>query len=218
MSEGLVIIGAGGLGREVLDIVKSLERNGVDLNFRGFLDDGEVDLERLARLGAPFLGSTHSADSADCAFVVAIGDPLIRSSVFARIELSGALPHTLISPAATIGSGTTISEGSIIEAGVRMTSNVRTGRSLYVGSNCIVGHDSTIGDFVSLFPGAIVSGDVHIGDLVTIGAGATIINGVSIGEGAVVGAGAVAVKDVPPGATVVGVPARVVGQTDPSTT
>jgi hypothetical protein len=215
--EGLVIVGAGGLGREVLDIVRSLEANGVDTAFRGFLDDGEVDLDRLNRLGASLLGSTHAMSASGSSFVVAIGDPRVRASVFTRLQQSGVRPSTLISPHATLGAGTVIGDGSIIDAGVRVTSNVHFGRSLYAGSNCIVGHDTRIGEFVSLFPGAIVSGDVRIGNFVTIGTGANIINGVSIGEGATVGAGAVVVRDVRPGVTVVGVPARVLGESERET-
>ena len=208
MPSGLVIIGAGGFGREVLDIVEALEAAGQRLDFRGFLDDGEVDHERLARRGAALLGVSSSvADHADH-YVIGVGDGLVRAQIADALERSHAVASTLVHPSATIGGDTTLASGCIVAAGARLTTNVRLGEHVDVHVNATIGHDCRLHDFVSVLPGANVGGEVTLGRGSTVGSGAIILPGLEIGVGAYVGAGAVVTKDVEPGATVAGVPAR----------
>lgn len=205
---GLVIIGAGGFGREVLDVVEALEAAGNRLDFRGFLDDGDVDADRLARRGATLLGDVASFEGHADRFVIGIGAGIIRARIAEVLELAGGSAVTLVHPTATVGGDTDIGAGCVVTAGARLTTNVRLGRHVHIHLNTTIGHDSCIGNFVSIFPGATISGDVTVGDHVTIGTGANIINGVRIGEGAYIGAGAVVTRDIEPGVTVAGVPAK----------
>jgi acetyltransferase-like isoleucine patch superfamily enzyme len=89
-----------------------------------------------------------------------------------------------------------------------LTTNIVAGRHLHVNLNATVGHDCVIGDFVTLAPGVSISGHVTIGDGVEFGTGAVVLPGVTIGDGAMVGAGAVVTRDVEPGVTVIGMPAK----------
>jgi sugar O-acyltransferase (sialic acid O-acetyltransferase NeuD family) len=204
----LVIVGAGGFGRECVDIVDALNELDAGIDLVGFVDDGDVDNRLLGALGLAHVGGTDTPDPAWSRFVVGIGDGSIRKALDAKLAAVGLVPTTLLHPAATIGRASSIGEGAVVAAGARITTNVRVGRCVNVHVNATVGHDSILEDFVSVFPGATVSGNVHLAPGVTIGTGANVLPGVSIGAGAYVGAGAVVTSDVEPGVVVAGVPAK----------
>jgi sugar O-acyltransferase (sialic acid O-acetyltransferase NeuD family) len=204
----IVIIGAGGFGREVLDIVEAINATGGTLEFLGFVDDGPVDAERLARRRATALGGVHELSGVDARYVIGIGDGNVRQRLADQLAASAAEPAILIHPSCTVGGDVEIGPGTILTAGCRITTNVRLGRHVDLHVNSTIGHDTTIDDFASVYPGATVSGDVHLGSGVTIGTGANVLPRHTIGEWATVGAGAVVTRDVAPGETVKGVPAR----------
>lgn len=101
-----------------------------------------------------------------------------------------------------------IEEGACLSSFVTLTSNIRIGRCFHANLYSYVEHDCVIGNFVTFAPGAKVNGNVTIGDHAFIGSGAVIRQGIMIGAGAIVGMGAVVTRDVPPGITVVGNPAK----------
>ena len=205
----MVIIGAGGFGREVLDVVRAIDAAGGNWNFIGFLDDGDVDVDRLARIDARHLGRCSDFDKFASCYVIGIGSAEARKTLASQLDAVGGQASTLVHPSSTMGADTTMGEGCVITAGVRLTTNIRIGSHVDLHVNSTVGHDSVLEDFVSVFPGATISGDVHLGKGVTIGTGANVLPGISIGPNASVGAGAVVTRDVPDGVTVTGVPAKV---------
>lgn len=101
-----------------------------------------------------------------------------------------------------------IKDGACLSPFVTLTSNISIGRCFHANLYSYIEHDCIIGDFVTLAPGAKVNGNVTLGDHVYIGSGAIIRQGITIGAGAIVGMGAVVTRDVPPGVTVVGNPAK----------
>jgi len=214
MSTSVVIIGAGGFGREALDVLQAINnRSSVySLNLLGVVDSAPSDLNlgRLAARGIPWLGSvdTWLGSESTAEYVVAIGSPGTRALLDERIRSAGRNAATLVHPEAHIGSMVTIGPGSVICAGAHLSTNITLGRSVHVNPNATIGHDTKLGDWVSVNPGAIISGDVTVAAGVLVGAGAVVLQGVNIGEGAVVGASACVVRNVPPAATVKGVPAR----------
>jgi sugar O-acyltransferase (sialic acid O-acetyltransferase NeuD family) len=206
----IVIVGAGGFGREVLDVLRATDPHQETFRFEGFVSDDEPDPEILQRIDAHWLGTVQDYLSKGGApdYVVGIGRPQTRRAVVDRLEAAGLRAVTLIHPSATFGRDVEFGDGTVVCAHVSITTNVRMGRHVHVNLNCTIGHDARIGDFVSINPLTAVSGEVTLDEGVMLGTGSAVLQGLHIGSDSVVGAGAVVVKDVPPDVTVVGIPAR----------
>ena len=212
MIERLVIVGAGGFGREVLAIVAAINAGTPTWKVEGFVDDGPSDLNRarVAACGSTVLGPVESMlDEIDPpAVVIAVGSPSARAAIADRLA-SGRFVHpVLVHPDATVCPDAILGMGTVIAPGARISTNAVLGRHVHVDQNATIGHDCELADFVRLNPQACVSGSVKAGAQVLVGAAATVMQGLTIGAGAVVGAAACVVRDVPAGAVVKGVPAR----------
>ena len=204
-----VVIGAGGHGRELADIIRDVAFDGHPVRLLGLVDDGEVDRLALARAGFRFLGGSDTVVERDVSAYLGLGYPEVRRSVAQRLDDSAQWGQPMIHPSARIGSGSDLGAGSVLAQRAVLTTNVTVGAHSHIGVAATVSHDSQIGDFVTICPGVTVTGSVHIGNDVFVGAGATILPGVSLGNRAVIGAGSTVTKDVADGTTVAGVPARV---------
>lgn len=204
-----MIIGAGGHGRDVLVALRAHDAAHGERAFLGFVDDGAPRMDRLGRLGAPFLGGCDVLERhAGAGFVVAVGNPQARRHLADRAVEAGLVPVTVVHRDATVGEDVMMGPGTVICAGARLTTNVRTGFHVHININATVAHDVVLGHYVTLNPQAAVSGDVTVGDGATVGTGAVIRQGLALGDGSTVGAGAAVVVDVPPHSTYAGVPAR----------
>lgn len=205
----LVIVGAGGFGREVLEIVRDINDAHPTFRLLGFLDDGEVNPHVIERAGVPLLGrSSHIADL-EASYVIAIGSGEARR----RIDAVARATHhvavaTLVHPSATLGRDVLVGEGAIVGAGSRVTTHVAIGRHAHLNVNCTVGHDVTIEDFATLFPGVHLGGGCVIEEGATLSMGSVVLPGVRVGRGAMVGAGSVVARDVLADTTVMGPMAR----------
>ncbi len=197
----LYIVGAGGLGRETLDVALALE-----LPVRGFLDD--------ALAGASVRGVTvypPETVPTEATFVIGIADAHVRRRLGRVMEAHGARPRVLVHPRATIAGETTLAAGCLVLAGVYISTGVTLSKHVQVHYNATIGHDSVLEPYVTVLPGANVSGAVRLSEGATIGANACVLQGVTVGTAAMVGAGAVVTTDVGEGSVVAGVPARPIG-------
>jgi acetyltransferase-like isoleucine patch superfamily enzyme len=102
----------------------------------------------------------------------------------------------------------TVGKNVTIAAGANICAHVTIEDSAIVNTGAIIDHESHIQKASHIFPGVRIAGHVVVRPYAFVGIGATIIQGISICEAAIVGAGAVVLEDVPPYATVVGVPAK----------
>ncbi len=208
----IVVIGAGGHGRETVQLIKDINRVSATWDLLGYLDDDPATTGQI-RNGCPVLGTTRLLESAEWQgvhLVCAIGDARARKAIVERLVQT--IPRlffaTLIHPTAVIGDETVIGEGTMVAAHSVITTHVQIGRHVIVNYGSTIGHDGRIGDFANVFPGANLSGHVTVGAEATVGAGAVILPGMEVGSRSIVGAGAVVTRPIPPDCTAVGVPAR----------
>lgn len=200
----LAVLGAGGHGRELADIIRARAVADGSVRLLGIADDGNPDLDLLGRAGIPFLGTSAAIADPALEVYVGVGMPDVRY----RLAASFNAPPALVHPDASIGTACALGRGSVVAQGATLTTNVSIGRHTHVNIGATISHDCDIDSFVTISPGVILTGNVRVGSGCFIGAGATVLPGVRIGANAIVGAGAVVTSDVRDGDRVAGLPAR----------
>lgn len=206
------VYGASGFGREVMPLViRELGNSSFDTRFV-FIDDAPTS-ESLN--GYPVLTYAQflATDADTRQVVLAIANSVVREKLVSRCASDGVQILSISADNVVVLDEVEVGEGAILCHFVQLTSNIRIGRQFHANIYSYVAHDCVIGDYVTFAPGVRCNGNIHIHDHAYIGTGAIIKQGTQdkplvIGKGAVVGMGAVVTKDVPPGVTVVGNPAR----------
>lgn len=207
--QDIVIIGAGGFGREVKTLIDAINKQNKIYNFLGFYDDG-IENGKIIN-GFPILGNVTDLNSisTNLSIALGLGDPTIKSKVVASLSNSNLSFPTLLHPSVIVSDDdVTIGKGCIICAGTILTCNIKIENFVTLNLMCTVGHDTFIADFASFMPSVNISGEVKIEEKVYVGTGAKIINQLTIGTSTIVGAGAVVSKSLPEFCTAVGIPAK----------
>ena len=206
----IVIVGAGGFGRDtktVIDAINSIENK---YNLLGYYDDGKLPNTPINNLKV--LGSIKDlAQTNDKLQVaIAIANPYIREKIANELVKNTNLtfPNIIHPNNLPLADFTTLGIGNIVCGFVGISCNVNFSNFCIVNTLCSIGHDTKLNDFVSIMPGVNVSGEVVLHKNVYLGVGATVINQVTIHKNVTVGAGAVVVNNITQPITVVGVPAK----------
>ena len=203
--ERIVIIGAGGFGREVLQLIDRNLYKPV-----GFIDP---DTNQFSHLSLPVLGDDslipdlHKKDIASCV-CVALGNMKKRDKIFDIVIKHNLKLPPIIHSSAVVLAQKFVREGVIIYPNVVVMDNCQIGRGVLLNSGVTLGHDVTIGDFSNINPGVNMGGYINVGRQVLVGIGSCIREKVNVGDEAIIGAGSVVLKDVAPKTTVYGVPAK----------
>lgn len=205
----LVIVGAGGFGRETVDVVRAINSLGVKWDLLGIIDDNPSfdDVIRLKDLSLPLLGNTRQIPP-DANVAIGVGSPTSRYRLARTLSDRGHNFPALIHPSAIVGSSVRVGTGVIALASVSIGTNVTIGAHVHLNAHSVVGHDAKIEPFASINPNATVSGNCVIGTRSLLGASSTLLQGLSLGADSTVGAGSVVTKSVPDGRVVKGIPAR----------
>ncbi len=203
-----VILGCGGHGRVVLDVLM----NAGDVDVVAFLDSNPrahgCRVDGIEVLGPPDdLPRVQDEYDVRCG-IVAVGDNGVRRAFADRIEASGLELINAIHPSANLARNVSLGRNIVIAAGALVSAHCQIGDSVILNTGSIVDHESLIGTATHVCPGARLAGRVTVESGAFVGIGATIIQNIRVGYEAVVGAGAVVIQDVAPMSTVVGVPAK----------
>lgn len=206
----LLIIGAGGMGRDVTWLVKRINDKCETWNLLGFIDDNEA-IQGKELVGCRVAGKISDIKNYPDAYVVcAIANAQARKRIIERIKAD--FPNqrfaTLIDPTVEMSDYVEIGEGAIICAHTMITMNVKIGKHPIICSGSTIGHDTILGDYVTFYPNATVSGFTRVGDCCELGTGMQAIQEKTIGKNTIIGAGATVVTDIPENCTAVGVPAK----------
>jgi sugar O-acyltransferase (sialic acid O-acetyltransferase NeuD family) len=210
--EKVIILGAGGLAREVLWVIREANEHRFAWDVLGFVDDNqEYHGKTLCNL--PVLGGLEwfsTNNPKDVKVICGIGNNESRKRVVEKAKKLGCEFCSIIDPYVRMSAYVKYGEGVVITSGNIITTEVQIGNYVFINLNNTIGHDSVIHDFVNLAPGSNISGNVTLEEGVYIGTGCAIIQGISIGEWSVIGAGATVINDIPSYSVAVGTPARVV--------
>lgn len=207
----LIIWGAGGHGKVVLDIAQAMALFAETV----FIDDVCPPSEQ-SFCGCQLLPSSNGIETfkaaGHTAFVVAIGNNRVRERCFHEGLLQGLEGATLIHPSAVVSRSAHVGAGTVVMPRVVVNADAVIGNNCILNTGVIVEHDCHIADHVHLAPGVTLGGNVTVETHALLGIGTIVLPGGTIGESAVVGAGSVVLQSAPPRTTSVGVPAKVLSK------
>ena len=205
---GLLVVAAGGLAREVLEVVRAARAFTGDLRV---LDDapqtwgGELN-------GAPVAGGLEEVKRYENHEVlVCAGRGVVRRGLVARLAELGVEPEryaTVVHPSVRLPASCEVGAGTVLLAGVVLTATVHLGRHVVAMPNVTLTHDDQVADFVTLCAGVSLGGTVCVGEAAYLGMNSSVREELSVGSDTVLGMGSVLLQDLPDGETWAGVPAR----------
>ncbi|MEO7975763.1 acetyltransferase [Flavobacterium sp.] len=212
----MLIVGAKGFAKEVLQVVQQLNQ----LENLVFFDDLNEDIKGNLFENFPILKTPADAveyfKTLDNRFTIGIGNPALRKKLYDKFILFGGGFTSVISPLADIGFyDVQIGQGTNILSGAILSNSVKLGMGCIIYYNSIITHDCNVGDFVEISPNATLLGRCKVGSFSQIGANATILPDVVIGKNVIIGAGSVVTKDIPDNCVAVGTPAKIIKELMP---
>lgn len=206
----LLIVGAGGFGREVRGWVAQAGGALVECDKIAFLDKNPAALDGYS-VDDPIIGdpAMYAPQEGDL-FICAVGDPATKLLLCRQLVARGARFVTLLHPSAVVGPRCSVGTGCIICPQVVLTADVTLGDFVTVNVCATIGHDARVGQGCTISGHSDVTGFAVLGEGVFLGSHASVLPGAKVEDYAVVGAGSVVIRRVPRYSTVVGVPARLV--------
>jgi sugar O-acyltransferase (sialic acid O-acetyltransferase NeuD family) len=208
----IVILGAGGHAREVLDVIDAINREKPQFDMLGFIVDPGYEQPGTLINDRPVLGHLDWLEEHkhEVKAICGVGFSAPRYRVVQKVEMLGVQFANLIHPNALLTRWVSLGSGVIITAGCILTNQISIGDHVHINRMSNIGHDNTLEDYVTVSPGVNLSGNVTLSQGCFIGTGASIIEGKTVGAWARIGAGAAVIADIPENSTAVGVPAEVV--------
>jgi len=203
----LIIVGAGGLGRELLLWIEIINREHQQWQVKGFIDDNLKVLEGYACDYGVIGRIDNWQPGKNEVFACAVADPKAKEKVVTVLKSKGAFFERIIHPTAFTGKHNKIGEGVVMYPKAQLTVNVTIGDFVTLFSSSL-GHDVTIGDYSTISPFCLLNGNVQVGKRVFMGSHVTVVPGRKIGDDAFLAPGSVIVSNIRPNKKVMGNPAK----------
>jgi sugar O-acyltransferase (sialic acid O-acetyltransferase NeuD family) len=204
----LIIVGAGGFGREMVAWARQSLQIGAEWEMKGLLDDN-LDALKGKNTPAPLLGriADHQPKS-DEVFICAMGVPAVKRKVMEMLMGRGAIFGRLIHRTAVIGDNVEMAAGVVMCPYSVASANNRLGLGVALNLHASADHDATVDDWSQISCHCDLTASVQIGKEVFLGSSVSVIPGITIGDRAYVGAGSVVLRNVAADSKMVGCPAR----------
>ena len=206
--QDIIIVGASGFGREVLQLIQTINEEGPRWHILGFIDDNlhaldgfDIGYKVLGRI-SDWIPGKHEK------YVLAIAAPRTKEKIVPALKAKGAVFETVLAPTVTIGERTKIGEGVVAFGSCGISVDVTVGNFVFFNALDGIGHDAVIGDYCTFGPKVCISGATKLGKCVNVGALASTHPGVEVGDYATIGMNSAVIRRVKPEATVIGVPAK----------
>lgn len=203
----IIIVGASGFGRELVQWIEDINAISCEWNILGFIDDNADALEGC-KCDYKVIGNIKDWHPLGCElYACALAFPSVKEKIVTLLKSRGAKFATLIHPTALVNRHAEIGEGVIITPRSNVTADSKVGNFVSIlGSG--IGHDAQIGDFSTLSGRCSINGHVKVGRSVYIACGVSIAPSKTIGDHATIGIGSVVISNVKPGVKVFGNPAK----------
>lgn len=203
----LVIIGAGGFGREMFGVAREAIGYGDTFDIKGYLDANPRALDGFSGYPAILGDVADYKIEKDDVFITALGSVESRRRCAKAIEEKGGEFVAIVHRSAFIGPNVRVSAGAFVSNNATLAADIEVGRHAIIFQNVSIGHDSVLGDFSHVYAQCALGGGVKLGEGASVYPGAVVAPRRTIGEGAVVGAGSTVIINVERGTTVFGSPA-----------
>lgn len=210
--KNIVIVGAGGIARQVLDILLDCNKINLQYNILGFVVENNYYKENTVINEFPVVGNFDwlKTNIKQLNIICAVGDVTLKKRWVSELNEYNPTYINAIHPNAIITKWNNLGTGNIIDIACIISNTESIGNHNLFNLQVTLGHDVIIEDYVTIGPGSHISGNVSIGSETYIGTGANVIEKKDIGNNCVIGAGACVVTNIPNGATAVGVPAKII--------
>lgn len=204
----LIVVGAGGFGRELLQWCKDVKKIKSDWDITGFIDDNLSALDGY-ECDYKVIGTINEwQPTENQVFALAIAEPKTKEKVVTKLEERGAQFISIIHPDARIGDYNKLGKGLVLYPNARITVNVTIGDFVTVLDNTSIGHDVYIGDYTTISASCGINGHVQVGKYGYFGCNASTVPGIKIGEECHIGVGSVVVNNIKSGMHIFGNPAK----------
>lgn len=203
----LGIYGAGGLGRELLELASVINERTKRWKSTVFIDDAKPSPSVCGKAVLSY-AEAKELFGQELEIVLAIGEPATREKLFSKIKADGISTPSLIHPNVYIPKTVSIGDGVVIQDGCYISCNVTIKDYAFLQPRCSVGHDCVLNEGCIISTFDTIAGAVSVGKYTYIGMSTAVKEAVTIGDYSIVGMSSAVYKDIPNEVIALGNPAR----------